>query len=515
MANKGLKSYTKQVGGSVGIINYYVNVNKEDSNLILDIPVLESGGINPINLSLIYNHQNRAITSKYGAGINTSYDYKLNEIDSNTINITNPDGSIDSYLYDSENGTYPEYYYNSQETNMVLKKALSRYDDAANAIYNYYLRDKYGNGVQWLSNEKNYIQAINYKNGFNTSYNISNTTLINNNQGKTITCSLQSTTGNVKQIYLYKNDDELMRGTLQINTSTNKLMGITISNSEGVLEAYEFEFNSSYIRIYDQKRQYGVKFTLEEDRVVSIHEEYYSEEEVDEGYYEYVISDSLLLYDITYYDNKTWVQDKYGKYLYMVFEDGLLSYEYDDKYNFKEYKYNKKTKRIKFQGLPINIYEIKDSKIELSEPNIELEEVETSSLLLNSGFSKEYKITNQKLEYDISYNGKAYEDIMLVMFGLQNEPWSLIDPSGELWISLKQSSIKLSLYNGDTLIEEHYDTFNKSIIDNNYKLMTLGVTSKETFNKIKVTLDVVNTNINISNILLFSKAYGKKYTYDE
>ena len=295
MANKGLKSYTKQIGGSVGIINYYVNVNKEDSNLILDIPVLESGGINPINLSLIYNHQNRAITSKYGAGINTSYDYKLNEIDSNTINITNPDGSIDSYLYDSENGTYPEYYYNSQETNMVLKKALSRYDDDANAIYNYYLRDKYGNGVQWLSNEKNYIQAINYKNGFNTSYNISNTTLINNNQGKTITCSLQSTTGNVKQIYLYKNDDELMRGTLQINTSTNKLMGITISNSEGVLEAYEFEFNSSYIRIYDQKRQYGVKFNINGDSVSSIYEEYYELYENDDGNFENILISEKLV----------------------------------------------------------------------------------------------------------------------------------------------------------------------------------------------------------------------------
>ena len=56
MANKGLKSYTKQISGNIGLISYNVNVYSDDSNLVLTIPLINLDEGNPVGLSLIYNY---------------------------------------------------------------------------------------------------------------------------------------------------------------------------------------------------------------------------------------------------------------------------------------------------------------------------------------------------------------------------------------------------------------------------------------------------------------------------
>ena len=491
MANKGLKSYTKQIGGSVGIINYYVNVNKEDSNLILDIPVLESGGINPINLSLIYNHQNRAITSKYGAGINTSYDYKLNEIDSNTINITNPDGSIDSYLYDSENG----YYYN-KETNMKMNQFLA----------NYTLIDQYGNNMSYLNNSS---YVMNYKNGHSVAYNCNNTTMVNNNIDKTITYSLQATTGNVKQIYLYKNENELMRGTLQINTSTNKLMGIIISNSEGVLEAYEFEFNSSYIRIYDQKRQYGVKFNINGDSVSSIYEEYYELYENDDGNFENIIADSRMLYTVTYYNNKSKVEDYKGNELNTIYDtDGKILWEYDNQGNMVELKFNEANK-IYLKGSPINLDRLNQEIVNMTlsgTSTISLNNIESMGLD-EYGFDNVYSFYQEgKLVFNYSPINNINESATVIFM---IKPNSTTNENNYLEILLEayddEGKVK---YSRKELLR------NKGII-NQFRLYTIGLTLYDKVSSIKLTFDNKGEySAYLSDIYFVNRELGMYYEYD-
>ena len=73
MANKGLKPYTKQLSGSVGSISYNVNVNKNDNNLIIQIPLLQSLGINPIGIGLIYNHLEGNDIPILGEGMKTNF----------------------------------------------------------------------------------------------------------------------------------------------------------------------------------------------------------------------------------------------------------------------------------------------------------------------------------------------------------------------------------------------------------------------------------------------------------
>ena len=117
--NRGLKSYTKQLTetvGNAGSVN--INLNNDDANLIMTLPLLSSIGNNaPINLSLIYNHQNKDETGIFGKGIRLNLYSRLLRRYGEYI-VVNSDGSQDSYsTKESENpetGSKIIYY---EETN--------------------------------------------------------------------------------------------------------------------------------------------------------------------------------------------------------------------------------------------------------------------------------------------------------------------------------------------------------------------------------------------------------------
>ena len=73
MANKGLKSYTKQISGNIGLISYNVNVYSDDSNLVLTIPLINLDEGNPVGLSLIYNYLGNN-TSLFGLKIRNKFE---------------------------------------------------------------------------------------------------------------------------------------------------------------------------------------------------------------------------------------------------------------------------------------------------------------------------------------------------------------------------------------------------------------------------------------------------------
>ena len=57
MANKGLKSYTKQQSFTVGNIKGFTNLYNNDANLNIILPIFKTVGYSAIDLSLIYNQQ--------------------------------------------------------------------------------------------------------------------------------------------------------------------------------------------------------------------------------------------------------------------------------------------------------------------------------------------------------------------------------------------------------------------------------------------------------------------------
>lgn len=68
--NTGLKNYTKQLTQTVGnVADVSVNINEEDANLIMSLPLLKTIGLSPIDLSLIFNYQNKNEDGLFGKGI--------------------------------------------------------------------------------------------------------------------------------------------------------------------------------------------------------------------------------------------------------------------------------------------------------------------------------------------------------------------------------------------------------------------------------------------------------------
>ena len=114
--NKGLKNYTKQLTQEVGGASCSVNLNKEDANLHIQVPLIKTVGLNPIDLSLIFNLQdyfNQHDLNYFGRGSRLNLYTKIVD-DLETITVTNADGSVDVY--------YPENDYNNIETKLRIEK---------------------------------------------------------------------------------------------------------------------------------------------------------------------------------------------------------------------------------------------------------------------------------------------------------------------------------------------------------------------------------------------------------
>ena len=117
--NKGLKCYTSQLEHKVGdSLTTYVNLNKQDANMHICIPLITTNGRNPINTSLIFNYQDMNLSTEFKNGFKLNYYSKLTEYE-NMITIKNADGSIDEYLFDINKGIF----YN-KELNTYIEKLI-------------------------------------------------------------------------------------------------------------------------------------------------------------------------------------------------------------------------------------------------------------------------------------------------------------------------------------------------------------------------------------------------------
>ena len=71
--NRGLKNYTKQIQENVNNVIINVNLNEEDNNVILQIPLLETIGVNPFSSSLIFNKLSLNEDGYFGLGTKLNY----------------------------------------------------------------------------------------------------------------------------------------------------------------------------------------------------------------------------------------------------------------------------------------------------------------------------------------------------------------------------------------------------------------------------------------------------------
>ena len=146
MANKGLKSYTKQISGNIGLISYNVNVYSDDSNLVLTIPLINLDEGNPVGLSLIYNYLGNN-TSLFGLKNRNNFEYKLIK-GSSTHKIINPDQTEDTFTQSgviSGSTSHPTFIYKSPTSELTLiRETIS-----TSGQEKFHLEDKQGNKYYW------------------------------------------------------------------------------------------------------------------------------------------------------------------------------------------------------------------------------------------------------------------------------------------------------------------------------------------------------------------------------
>ena len=96
--NKGLKKWVSQIPLTIGNIGEAkINLNKNDANLHILLPLINTVGLDPIKTNLVFNLQDINEAELFGKGFKLNFYRKISE-SGTTLNVKNADGSLDSYL---------------------------------------------------------------------------------------------------------------------------------------------------------------------------------------------------------------------------------------------------------------------------------------------------------------------------------------------------------------------------------------------------------------------------------
>ena len=194
--NKGLKNYTKQLTQEVGGASCSVNLNKEDANLHITLPLIKTIGHDPIDLSLIFNLQDYLNTSLplsfFGKGAKLNLYTRIIE-QGNYIGIVNADGSTDGYS--SSNN-----YLNVENNTKVIRKTDS------NSTQYYSIEDKLGNVYECYASQP-YPRKIKMKDGRVYTFSFDSTLpTIDNSKGDKVTFTTGSDGNISKMNYMHNNE---------------------------------------------------------------------------------------------------------------------------------------------------------------------------------------------------------------------------------------------------------------------------------------------------------------------
>lgn len=326
MSNVGLKNNTKQLEKKVdGSFDTYVNLSKQDANLIAVIPFININARYVFDINLIYNHQDRNVDDGLlGYGFRFSFYTRVDYISSTRYKITSADGSSYYYDYESTTQTY--------KNNKTLKE-LSVSGPQGSRIYA--ITDKYGNIVEVKENISNpYPSKITYADGkeitfiyYQNPYRLYKIQL-----GTYITIEFSSLPinrvdynyGGYLSTYAIAYSNNRI---IQFNNALKKGQLVVDSNTKIINIEYD---NTASICFIDALKKEKLKFEFGNGYVFLIKE------------YKYAISESFTYSTINYIDNnKTTISNFYGDNVSYYFNnDGLPLFEKDQDNNIIYYNYN-------------------------------------------------------------------------------------------------------------------------------------------------------------------------------
>lgn len=489
MSNKGLKSYTKQLTNAIGDIGAAsINVNKEDANLHISLPLFNTIGLSPIELSLIFNYIDREKQGIFGKGFNLNYYSKISDY-SDRISILNADGSIDNH--------YLKDHYKNKET---CTEATCVDDDPYGYNYHYLVTDKYENKKEYYPPSLDYPHIIKMKNGDTYNLNfISDIKTITNNKGDVIEFS----SGELVKSICYKKDGQLLY-TVSLEYDEKQMLKTLKHDKEGkTISLVELEFTNNSIKIFDKITSYFVKYDLNQGRVVSFVDGYNNKE------------NTTTKTEIIYNNKKTEITCGEKEKLFVFFDkNNYPIFEMDNYGNVIEREFDDQTKSLLSESSPINT-KITSNNILNS---LSLESFVKDGIIVNEAssmdsFFKDILGTSVK-----KYSGVGSLKKTLLMDGIATDNITLIVWGRQLsgYTQNSKVQVSLSIYDDNTIIDKDYQVFKKEQTDDLFDLVVLGVNAKRTFNKVLIEFEFTgDTSIELGGIQLLKKDFGTFYEYDE
>lgn len=487
--NRGLKHYTKQLTQEVGGASCSVNLNKEDANLHITIPLIKTVGLDPIDLSLIFNLQdfnNDSNNCLFGKGSKLNLFTRYTDTTSK-ITLLNADGASDEYLSTKN-------FYNS-ETQLTINKV-----QYTGSQYIYQVKDKYGNQRDFY-NGINYPKQITMKSGATITTDFQTTQpYLSNGRGDKVQFAVNSSGLTTKLTYLHDNI-EVYR--TEIEYYNDRITKVKYMLGENLMSSITISYGGYYFEVIDDVTGYRIMYIFSGNKVINIVSGYNSS-----------YTNSLNT-TISYDNNKTTVTNYKGENSYYYFDTNQLPlFEMDEKGNVVETEYDLSSKLLVSKNTPINA---KDYSLNiLPSKNVNIftrESVSLSSVNVTDPIFSNllgdtiYRATGNtvavnRLSYRLNVSGVASDSITAVIFGKQLTNFS------------ENNFVKVTLRAGSYDIDVDY--FKKQNIDNQFDLMVLGVSPTQSYDFIDLEFTIYGqTEIELGGVQIIKKEFGEFYQYDE
>ena len=488
MANKGLKSYCKFLTHSLGsLVKTSININKNDANLHIIIPLIETVGNCPIKTSLIYNHQNKAEKEFFGKGFKLNYFTKIQSTE-DKISVLNADGSIDEYLKPSFKNLETQAEVHNSSDEYHLKPELT-------------IKDKFGNQIVFEEPINiNYPTVMTSINGDFLLFDFVDVEkrIFNAYGGKVI---FKKTSEFISEVAYFQDDIKVYFATLEYENS--KLTKVTHKQNNTIISELKIIYSDNQITLFNAISKRGLVYRFANNRVVEFAEAF---------------GDSLTERNkntIIYEDRKTTITNLANpvkpEQSYVFFDDkDFPLFEFDSQMNAVETEYHHETKQLLSKSTPVNVLDEKNNLFKSTIADFDKNGVEVQKVDLKPGFFKNFlkdsvyltKTTGNggSITFNIPVSGIATDEIFVAIWGRQLSP------------KTDKAKVEVRLTAGG----QDSDVFKKEKIDDNFDLMTLGVSATKTFDSIELSvLFAGNASIEIGGIQVFKKAFGAFYAYDK
>lgn len=493
--NRGLKSYTKQLTQKIGPCQASVNVNPNDANMHLIIPLLETLGHNPICTSLIFNYIDREEDGIFGKGIKLNYYAKITG-DGSKVTIKNADGSQDVYL-SSEN-------FKNTETGLSVKSVKDTYEISSH----YEVVDQDNNSSRVYGALTEYPSSITTKAGKTTLNFVDKNKTISNGYGDSVVFEVDST-GKVAQVKRLHNNS--VGEYIKLSYLSGVLTSIEYYSKEnGLKSKVEIKHLGNRILVLDSITGYSVEYTINEGKITKIQD----------GYGETLVGSHST--SITYGEHKATIVDWKNMQARVFFDnDGLplfqIDKEFDEKNNIIESvietEYDSKTKALTAKSSPIIVkggnknYFGSNTLANFDRTNATIERITTADSDFGDILGTVYKVRREAqgsakgtLHYRLTLGGVATDKVTAVIWGKQLTNYS------------DESCVEVMLSAGG---KNDSDKFKKTQKDGNFECMALGVSCRNSFTYIDLYIYIKgDAAIEIGGIQIYMQDFGSFYNYD-